>query len=79
MSQNHFAKDGFILKKNLFTEEEINKLNKFIENSSKKEENSRQTRSSTGKLSITLWNHPSDDLFGKFSMVDLTRKLLSNL
>ena len=33
MIKNNFAKDGFILKKNLFTEEEINKLNNYIENS----------------------------------------------
>ena len=67
MTQNNFAKDGFVLKKNLFTEEEINKLNNYIENSSKKEKDARQTNSSTGKLSISLWNKPSDDLFGKFS------------
>ena len=67
MTQNNFAKDGFILKKNLFTEEEINKLNNYIESSSKKEKDARQTNSSTGKLSISLWNKPSDDLFGKFS------------
>jgi len=67
LSLNNFIKDGFILKKNLFTEEEINKLKKFIESSSKKEDDARETKSSSGKLSITLWNHPSDDLFGKFS------------
>ncbi len=67
MSLNNFIKDGFILKKNLFSEEEINKLKKFINSSSKKEDDARETKSSSGKLSITLWNHPSDDLFGKFS------------
>jgi len=67
LSLNNFIKDGFILKKNLFTKEEINKLKKFIEFSSKKEDDARETKSSSGKLSITLWNHPSDDLFGKFS------------
>ncbi len=67
MSQNNFKKDGFILKKNLFSEEEINKLKKFIKSSSKKEDDARETKTSSGKLSITLWNHPSDDLFGKFS------------
>ena len=67
MIKNNFVKDGFILKKNLFTEEEINKLNNYIENSTKKEKDARQTSSSTGKLSISLWNKPSDDLFGKFS------------
>jgi len=67
LSQNNFKKDGFILKKNLFSEEEINKLKKFINSSSKKEDDARETKTSSGKLSITLWNHPSDDLFGKFS------------
>ena len=67
MSQNNFSNDGYVLKKNLFSEDEINKLKKFIESSSDKKNNARETRSSTGKLSITLWDHPSDDLFGKFS------------
>jgi ectoine hydroxylase len=67
MSQNNFNNDGYIIKKNLFSEDEINKLKKFIESSSEKKNESRETRSSTGKLNITLWDHPSDDLFGKFS------------
>jgi ectoine hydroxylase len=67
MSQNNFSNDGYIIKKNLFSENEINKLKKFIESSSDKKNDARETRSSTGKLSITLWDHPSDDLFGKFS------------
>jgi ectoine hydroxylase len=67
MSQNNFSNDGYIIKKNLFSEDEINKLKKFIESSSDKKNDARETRSSTGKLSITLWDHPSDDLFGKFS------------
>ena len=67
MSQNNFSNDGYLIKKNLFSEDEINKLKKFIESSSDKKNDARETRSSTGKLSITLWDHPSDDLFGKFS------------
>lgn len=67
MSQNNFSNDGYIIKKNLFSEDEINKLKKFIDSSSDKKNDARETRSSTGKLSITLWDHPSDDLFGKFS------------
>jgi ectoine hydroxylase len=67
MSQNSFANDGYVVEKNLFSEDEINKLKKFIESSSEKKNESRETRSSTGKLNITLWDHPSDDLFGKFS------------
>jgi ectoine hydroxylase len=67
MSKNNFSNDGYLIKKNLFSEDEINKLKKFIESSSDKKNDARETRSSTGKLSITLWDHPSDDLFGKFS------------
>jgi ectoine hydroxylase len=67
MSQNSFTNNGYIVEKNLFSEDEINKLKKFIESSSEKKNESRETRSSTGKLNITLWDHPSDDLFGKFS------------
>ena len=67
MSKNSFTNDGYIVEKNLFSEEEINKLKKFIESSSEKKNESRETKSSTGKLNITLWDYPSDDLFGKFS------------
>ena len=67
MSKNSFTNDGYIVEKNLFSEEEINKLKNFIESSSEKKNESRETKSSTGKLNITLWDHPSDDLFGKFS------------
>ena len=66
-----FKKGGLLdkdfLKRNLFSQEEILKLTNFIERNSEKENNARETFSSTGKLNMTLWNHPSDDLFGKFS------------
>ena len=64
---NEFNKNGFIIKKQLFTDDEINKLINFINSNSDKENRSRKTRSSTGNLNLTIWNHPSDDLFGKFS------------
>jgi ectoine hydroxylase-related dioxygenase (phytanoyl-CoA dioxygenase family) len=64
---NDFNKNGFILKKQLFSKDEIQKLINYINSSSEKEDNARETNSSSGKLNLTLWNHPSDDLFGKFS------------
>jgi len=64
---NDFSKNGFILKKQLFSKDEIQKLINYINSNSEKEDNARKTNSSSGKLNITLWNHPSDDLFGKFS------------
>ena len=62
-----FRDNGYILKRKLFSEDEISKLNEFIERNSEKENQARETFSSTGKLNITLWNEPSNDLFGKFS------------
>ena len=62
-----FRNNGYILKRNLFSKDEVSKLIRFIEDNSEKEDKARETFSSTGKLNITLWNHPSDDLFGKFS------------
>jgi ectoine hydroxylase-related dioxygenase (phytanoyl-CoA dioxygenase family) len=64
---NDFNKNGFILKKQLFSKDEIQKLINYINSSSEKKDNARETNSSSGKLNLTLWNHPSDDLFGKFS------------
>ena len=64
---NEFNKNGFIIKKKLFSNDEINKLINFINSNSDKENKSRNTKSSTGNLNLTIWNQPSDDLFGKFS------------
>ena len=64
---NEFNKNGFIIKKQLFTDDEIKKLINFINSNPDKENQSRKTKSSTGNLDLTIWNHPSDDLFGKFS------------
>ena len=64
---NEFISNGFVLKKKLFSNEEINKLNQYIAIRKDKEESARETNTSTGKLTMTMWNHPSEDLFGKFS------------
>ena len=75
---NEFNKNGFIIKKQLFTDDEINKLINFINSNSDKENRSRKTRSSTGNLNLTIWNHPSDDLFGKFSTNERIVKPMEN-
>ncbi len=64
---NDFNKNGFILKKHLFSKDEIQKLINYINSNSEKEDSARETNSSTGRLNLTIWNYPSDDLFGKFS------------
>ena len=62
-----FNQNGFVLKKKLFTKQEIEKLKQQIDSDQDKISAARETQSSTGKLSLTLWNHPSDDLYSKFS------------
>ena len=62
-----FINDGYILKENLFNNEEINKLDKYIEKKMKNEDSSNNIQTSTGKLSMNLWDNPTNDLFGKFS------------
>ena len=63
----NFITNGFVLKKGLFSNKEIDKLNQYIAIRQDKEESARETTTSTGKLTMTMWNHPSEDLFGKFS------------
>ena len=63
----NFITNGFVLKKGLFSKEEIDKLNQYIAVRQDKKKNARETTTSTGKLTMTMWNHPSEDLFGKFS------------
>ena len=62
-----FNQNGFVVKKKLFTRQEIEKLKQQIDSDQDKISAARETQSSTGKLSLTLWNHPSDDLYSKFS------------
>ena len=62
-----FIQNGFVLKKQLFSIEEIEKLDNFINANSDNEKKANKTNSSTGNLKISLWNYPSEDLIGKFS------------
>ena len=62
-----FLKDGYVLKRKLFSGGEIDKLDKFIQQRIAKEASTDNVQTSTGKLSMSIWNKPSDDLFGRFS------------
>ena len=75
---NNFIKNGYVLKQHLFSEEEIDKLDNFIKNQSNKDQQVRNTKSTTGNLSLTLWDHPTDDLFGKFSTNERIVKPMEN-
>ena len=63
---DEFNKNGYVIKTQLFSNDEIKKLIDFINSNSEKKDQSRKTKSSTGNLNLTIWNHPSNDLFGKF-------------
>ena len=73
-----FIQYGFVLKKQLFSKEEIQKLDNFINANSDKEQKANKTKSSTGNLKISLWNHPSEDLIGKFSTNERIVKPMEN-
>ena len=62
-----FNKNGFILKKKLFSKEEIDKLNNFADSNYGKEGFLKKTKSTTGSASLTLWNSPPDNFVGTFS------------
>ena len=62
-----FNLNGFVLKKQLFSLDEIKKLDNFINTNSDREQKANETKSSTGNLKISLWNNPSEDLIGNFS------------
>jgi ectoine hydroxylase len=65
--EEKFLNHGFVLKKKLFNEEEINKLDRLIQQRKEKEASTNNIQTSSGKLSMNLWNKVSDDLFGRFS------------
>ena len=65
--EEKFLNHGFVLKKKLFNEEEINKLDRLIQQRIEKEASTKNIQTSSGKLSMNLWNKVSDDLFGRFS------------
>ena len=62
-----FNKNGFILKRKLFSQEEIDKLNNFADSNYGREGAFKKTKSTTGNASLTLWNSPPDNFVGTFS------------
>ena len=65
MIQNNFAKDGFILKKNLFTEEEINKQAwiKYAKTNLVRQRSSASDTSESQISSRSCQSVPSDRVF----------------
>ncbi len=64
---DYFNENGFVLKRKLFSKEEIDKLNNFAEHSYGKEGTLKKTISTTGSANLTLWNSPPENFVGTFS------------
>ena len=62
-----FNNNGFILKRKLFSQEEIDKLNNFADSNYGREGALKKTKSTTGNASLTLWNSPPDNFVSTFS------------
>ncbi|XP_039259708.2 L-proline trans-4-hydroxylase-like [Styela clava] len=64
--KHEFSKNGFIIVRNLFSDEEITKLRKSLE--SPESELMKRSYSDSdgdgGRIRIILWNHPGDDYSG---------------
>ena len=76
---NHFNENVFIIKKNLFSHDEIEKLLYFVDSNFESSGELKKTNSTTGKIKLTLWNYPPDNLVGKFTTNERIVKPMENL
>ena len=75
---DNFNTNGFIIKKNLFSKEEIDKLNNFADSIFGKEGTLKATVGTTGSASLTLWNSPPENFVGTFSTNERIVKPMEN-
>ena len=79
--KSNFERDGFILVKSLFDEEEIQLLkNKAKSDKDMDRHSFTSADDEGGKVRLALWNRPGDDIYGRFvrcgRMVDTMEGLL---
>lgn len=66
--KEQFYKDGFILIRNLFSMEEVTKLNKKAHGDSKLDKASSSVDDGYGNpVRLSLWNHPGNGVYGMFA------------
>ena len=73
-----FNTHGFIIKKQLFSQEEIKKLNNYADANYGKEGVLKTSTSTTGSAPLTLWNSPPEDFVGTFSTNERIVKPMEN-
>jgi hypothetical protein len=79
--KEQFNEDGFVIIRNLFSNEEIKKLSKKAHNDLQLDKASRSVDDGKGNaVRLSLWNHPGDGIYGMFArckkMVESVEKLL---
>ena len=78
-----FHRDGYLLVKSLFDAEETRMMLSAARGDDTIDENAFNVTDAAGRKSrMTLWNHPSDDIFGAVArcrrMVDTSERLLGD-
>ena len=76
-----YERDGYIVVRNLFSEEEIDLLGQAARNDNEMDKSSSERDDGEGNaVRLALWNHPGDGIYGMFArcrkMVDRVEEIL---
>ena len=64
-----YQQDGYIIVRNLFTEEEINLLGQTARADNEMDKSSTKRDDGEGNaVRLALWNHPGDGIYGMFAL-----------
>ena len=79
----NYQQDGYIIVRNLFTEEEINLLSQTARADNEMDKSSTKRDDGEGNaVRLALWNHPGDGIYGMFArckrVVDRVEDLLND-
>ena len=79
--RSDYERDGYIVVRNLFSEEEIGLLGKAARNDNEMDKSSSERDDGEGNaVRLALWNHPGDGIYGMFArcrkMVDRVEEIL---
>jgi len=78
-----YERDGYIVVRNLFSEEEIDLLGQAARNDNEMDKSSSERDDGEGNaVRLALWNHPGDGIYGMFArcrkMVDRVEEILKD-
>ena len=81
--RSDYERDGYIVVRNLFSEEEIDLLGQAARNDNEMDKSSSERDDGEGNaVRLALWNHPGDGIYGMFArcrkMVDRVEEILKD-